>query len=97
MAARKLTVVSDTPPAPAPPVDSSVKSAAAGSYRSLLVALRDSIAGQIDEGVPPRDLASLSRRLLEIAAEIEALDQRAAEEGGSSGDSEDEDFDAATI
>ena len=52
----------------------SVKDAAARSQRALLVALRDSIAEAIDTGVPARDLASLSRRLIEIAAAIEAID-----------------------
>lgn len=85
MAARKLKVVPDEDavvPIPAGPV--SVKSAAAGSYRDLLVALRDNIAGQIDEGIQARDLAALSRRLLEISKEIEAID--AAENGDDIGE-----------
>lgn len=50
-----------------------------GQRRELLIALRARIAGDIDNpNTPPRDLAALSRRLLEIAKEIEALD--AAEE-----------------
>lgn len=53
--------------------------AAHGSRRDLLVAMRDKIALDLDDGVPPRDLASLSRRLLEITREIESID--AAEEG----------------
>lgn len=61
------------------PQDQTVKSAAASSQRDLLVALRDKIAGDIDEGVPARDLASLSRRLLEIAGQIAELDS--VEEG----------------
>lgn len=56
----------------------SIKDAAAGSARDLLVALRDNIASQIDAGVPPRDLASLSRRLLEIARDIAAIDAEGA-------------------
>lgn len=48
--------------------------AASGDRRMLLVAMRDKIAGDLDEGVPPRDLASLTRRLLEITREIEAID-----------------------
>lgn len=54
----------------------SVKAAAeAGERRDLLVALRARIAADIDDAnTPPRDLAALSRRLLEIAREIEALD-----------------------
>lgn len=51
-----------------------VGTAAAGSRRELLEALRDRIAADIDEGVPARDLASLSRRLLDISAELDSLD-----------------------
>lgn len=52
-----------------------VRDAARVSQRALLVALRDKIAGDIDEGVAPRDLASLSLRLLEITGQIGELDQ----------------------
>lgn len=94
MPARKLKAVPDEPPTPAPePVPASVKSAAAGSYRDLLIALRDNIAGQIDAGIQARDLAALSRRLLEISKELEALD--AAEKGddiGEAADTPDEAF-----
>jgi hypothetical protein len=48
--------------------------AATGSHRDLLVSMRDLIAKQLDEGVPPRDLASLTKRLLEIRKEIEGVD-----------------------
>lgn len=93
MAARKLKAVPDEPPTDLPTPAMTVKSAAAGSYRELLVALRDSIAGQIDEGIQARDLAALSRRLLEISKELEALD--AAEKGddiGEAADTPDEAF-----
>jgi hypothetical protein len=54
----------------------SVKSAAdSGNRRSLLIALRARIALDVDNPeTPARDIASLSRRLLEIAKEIEAID-----------------------
>lgn len=52
-----------------------VGTAAAGSRRELLEALRDHIAADIDAGVPARDLASLSRRLLDISAELDSLDE----------------------
>ena len=57
----------------------SVKAAAdSGMRRELLVALRARIATDIDNpNTPARDLASLSRRLLEIVKEIEALDAEA--------------------
>lgn len=85
MGARKLSVVPDPPDEPAqyaPP--QTVKSAAASSTRELLVALRDRIAGDIDEGVPARDLAALSNRLLQIAEQIAKLD--AEEKGDDVGD-----------
>ena len=53
--------------------------AQSGDERKLLVAMRDQIAAQLDEGVPARDLASLTRRLMEISREVRNLD--AAEKG----------------
>ncbi len=55
----------------------SVTEAAASGRRELLVALRDRIAGELDSGVAARDLAALSRRLLEIAEQIVSLDTAA--------------------
>ena len=63
--------------APTPP--GSVLTAASSTRRDLLRALRDDIAGRIDEGVPARDLASLSKRLLDISKELEDLE--AVEDG----------------
>ena len=51
----------------------SVLNAAHEGRRELLEALRDSISRAIDDGVPARDLASLSRRLLEIDRELEGV------------------------
>ncbi len=45
--------------------------AASGSRSKLLEAMRDQVAEQLDEGVAPRDLASLTKRLLEITEELE--------------------------
>lgn len=64
-----------------------VGAARSGSRRDLLVALRDQIAQEIDGGVPPRDLASLSLRLLAIAREIEEID--ASNEGDGVGQAAD--------
>lgn len=63
------------------------KAAAAGSRRDLLVAMRDKIATELDGDVPARDLASLTRRLMEITRDIEAID--AAEKGDDVGDAAD--------
>lgn len=59
-----------------------VKEAAdSGDRRDLLVTLRSRIAKDIDDpNTPSRDLAALSRRLLEIAKDIEALDAEDADD-----------------
>lgn len=81
MAALKVVSSEDRPV----PVAMSVNGAASsGSRRALLVSLRDTISKEIDAGVPARDLASLSLRLLAIAQEIDELDS--ASEGGSVGE-----------
>ena len=65
------TVPRDVYPKPTPSV---MEAAANGSHRELLVAMRGRIARALqDEKTPPRDLASLSLRLLAIAKDIEAL------------------------
>ncbi|WP_280331507.1 hypothetical protein [Nocardia wallacei] len=51
------------------------EAAVGGDRRELMVALRDRLARAVEDSeTPPRDLASLSRRLLEVAREIEAID-----------------------
>ena len=44
-----------------------------GSRRASLEALRQTLAEAIDDGPAARDLASLSRRLMMVMAEIDAL------------------------
>ncbi len=57
--------------------DSVAKAAAVGSHRDLLVSMRDRIASAVSApDCPPRDLAALTRRLQDIAREIEAIDQQ---------------------
>ncbi len=51
-----------------------IAKAAGKTKRDLLIALRDKIAAEIDDGVAARDLAALSRRVLEITDQIEAID-----------------------
>lgn len=47
-----------------------------GDRRRLLVAMRNRIADDLDAGrVASRDLASLTKRLMDIAAEIERIDR----------------------
>jgi hypothetical protein len=63
------------------------EAAESGSRRDLLVSMRDLIAKELHNGVLARDMAALTRRLLEITKEIEALD--AAEKGDSVGNAAD--------
>lgn len=69
-----------------------------GDRRELLVALRSRVAKDIDDAeTPPRDLAALTRRLQEIAKEIDAID--AAESGDNSvvADTQDEAWDDSSV
>ena len=52
--------------------------------RQTLEALRNHIAERIDAGVPARDLASLSKRLMDISAELDGV--IAAEDGDDIGE-----------
>ena len=95
MAARTLRVATpqDAPRAP----KSVTKAASEGTHRELLVAMRDRIAKTVESpDCPPRDLAALSRRLMEIAKDIEAIDLAAKQEA-EGGVVEDEAFDSAAI
>lgn len=76
---RKLRAVT---PGDTPRKSLTVKAAAdSGVRRDLLVAMRSRIALDIDSpGTPARDLAALSRRLLEIVKEIEAIDAEEADD-----------------
>jgi hypothetical protein len=66
-----------------------------GGRRDLLVAMRERVARAVEDGATPaRDLAALTRRLMEIAREIEALDVRAAEELEDDNVAADEDWEA---
>ncbi|SHU54235.1 hypothetical protein [Mycobacteroides abscessus] len=52
--------------------------ATGGTPRDLLVAMRDRIAQAVDDPeTSARDLAALTRRLMEIAKEIEVIDHAA--------------------
>jgi len=75
------------------------QAAATGDHRKLLVAMRERISQTVsDPKCPPRDLAALTRRLQDIAKEIESLDLRAKEEGADAADAaEDEAWDEAAL
>lgn len=67
------------------------QAAASGSHRELLVAMRERIARTVsDPDCPPRDLAALTRRLQDIAKEIEAIDLRSKQEAAENGEADDE-------
>jgi hypothetical protein len=61
--------------------------------------MRERIARAVSNpDCPPRDLASLTRRLQDIAKEIDALDHRAKEEARENGGlTEDEAWDAEAL
>jgi hypothetical protein len=51
--------------------------------REQLVALRERIAVTVEDPTcPPRDLAALSNRLIQITKEIDGIDSREREESG---------------
>jgi hypothetical protein len=74
------------------------QAAESGDHRALLVALRDEVAKTISAGCPPRDMAALTRRLQDIAAEIRAIDARAKQEASEDAvEVEDGDFDEDAV
>ena len=63
------------------------KAADSGTPRELLVAMKARVADAVENpNTPARDLAALTKRLMEIVREIEAIDARAAEEARESGE-----------
>jgi hypothetical protein len=74
--------------------------AATGDPRELLIAMRDRIASTVSNpDCPPRDLASLTRRLQDIAKELDTLELRKQQElrEVGSGCGADETWDEASI
>ena len=66
-----------------------------GTTRELLVAMRTRIAKAVEsENTPARDLAALTKRLVEVVRDIEAIDARDEQEGQQSGPTEDESWQA---
>jgi len=98
MADKPLRVVSPGEKPSAGRPKTITEAASKGTHRELLVAMRDRVAKAVqDPKCPPRDLASLTRRLHEIAKEIEALDMTDPEVGAGGEGVTDEDFDASAI
>lgn len=69
-----------------------------GDRRELLVAMRDRIADAVtNTECPPRDLASLTKRLQDIARDIETIDAQRSEDAAGEGGDVDNSFDASAI
>ena len=65
------------------PVAHFTDTVASGDRKASLEAIRDTIAEEIEAGVPARDLASLTRRLIAV---IDALDEMGHGEKESAAD-----------
>jgi len=78
--------------------NSVANAASTGTTRELLVATRDRIAVAVDdEKTAARDLASLTKRLMETVRDIEAIDVREAQEEGQHAEVGDGVFDPSSI
>ena len=102
MAARRtpLRAVRPDEPAHACVKPKSVTEAAdSGTTRELLVAMRARIAKAVeDPNTPARDLAALTKRLVEVVRDIEAIDARAEDDRREeSADVADGAFDASAV
>ena len=75
------------------------EAAANGSTRELLVAMRSRIADAVqDANTPARDLAALTKRLIEVVRDIEAIDARDEQEAADDASTvEDGTFDASAV
>lgn len=69
-----------------------------GTTRELLVATRDRIAQAVEApNTAARDLAALTKRLMETQREIEAIDARNAQEADEDVEVSDGEFDASAV
>lgn len=97
MPAKKLRAVTpeDRPERP----KSITEAADTGTTRELLVAMRARIAKAVeDPNTPARDLAALTKRLVEVVRDIEAIDARDEQDGATGADEvEDGSFDASAV
>lgn len=101
MTARKapLRAVSPGEKAPRRKARTVTEAAEQGTTRELLVAMRARIAKAVeDPNTPARDLAALTKRLVEVVRDIEAIDARERQEATERGSEvSDADFDASAI
>ena len=93
-----LRAVSSSEPVAPKHVKTITEAAAGGNARELLVATRDRIAVAVENpNTPARDLAALTKRLMETVREIEAIDARDEQEAVGHAEVEDGDFDASAV
>ena len=97
--ARNLRPVAPGETAPAPAKPKSVSEAADhGTTRELMVAMRTRIAKAVeDPNTPARELAALTKRLVEVVRDIEAIDARAEDDRREGEHVADGDFDASAV
>jgi hypothetical protein len=85
-------------PARKPRSKTVTQAAEKGTTRELLVAMRTRIAKAVEsENTPAVALAALTKRLVEVARDIEAIDARAEEDQQTSGPVPDAAFDVSAI
>ena len=99
MAARSLRAVSPGERTPSRGRQKSVTQAASsGTTRELLAAMRTRIAKAVeDPNTPARDLAALTKRLVEVVRDIDAIDAREEQDAQDRSTATDAAFDASAI
>ena len=92
----RAVAADEKPPVPVKP-KSVTEAAKSGTTRELLSAMRGRIAEAVeDPQTPARDLAALTKRLVEVVRDIEAIDAR-TEESESHAEVSDGKFDATAV
>jgi hypothetical protein len=96
--ASKLRVVAPNEVTPIRPPMTVTTAAADGDRLDLMLAMRARVATAVeDPNTSARDLAALTRRLVEIAKDIDALKLAALQEAASDEAEQDDTFDATAI
>lgn len=78
---------------PVSPKPATIAAATEHTERTLLVALRDKLAAELDRGVPAHALKGVVAEIRDVDRSIRALDQAAAEDGSVVANTDDEAFD----
>jgi ribosome-binding protein aMBF1 (putative translation factor) len=95
--ALRVVTPGEVPPEPKKP-KTVTEAADNGTTRELLVAMRARIAKAVeDPNTPARDLAALTKRLVEVVRDIEAIDAREEQEAERGGPVADETFSAEAL